>query len=100
MKFRVLPASMAHDERITVTLSGTGLGTVISFGPSGTTFGPPARLYLTFPADGIDPADIVATLTSEKGESEPVDQEVSVRGSRITIEAAIPHFSLYDPDLI
>lgn len=97
--FYVPRRSLAKDETLSMAVSGQGLGTVIEFGPSGTTFQPPAKLVLTFPADGIDPDDIVASLSGDDGTIK-VNQKVTVRGNWIVIQAEIPHFSIYDPDLI
>jgi hypothetical protein len=97
--FYVPRGSLDKDETLSMAVSGQGLGTVIEFGPSGTTFQPPAKLVLTFPADGIDPDDIVASLSGDDGTIE-VNQKVTVRGNWIVIQAEIPHFSIYDPDLI
>jgi hypothetical protein len=97
--FYVPRKSLAKDKTLSMAVSGEGLGTVIEFGPSGTTFRPPAKLVLTFPADGIDPDAIVASLSGEDG-AVKVDQKVTVRGNWIVIQAEIPHFSIYDPDLV
>lgn len=97
--FYVPPGSLKQDATLSMSVSGQGLDTVIEFGPSGTEFQPPARLFLTFPADGVDPRAIVSTL-SNGSDSAPVDQTVTVRGNAVMILAAIPHFSIYDPDLI
>ena len=96
--FLVPRGSLEKDTKISMSVTGQGMGMYVEFGPDGTTFDPPARLIVTFPAEDVDPDAIVSYLISDDGSKEKVDQTVKVVGRLIVINAEIPHFTIWESD--
>ena len=92
--FEVPAGSLEADTRISVTMTETDNGIDFQFGPSGTVFDPPAKLFMTWQAiygranekdaEGIK-------LYNEDGE----ELDVSIEKTSSGVVWYIPHFSIY-----
>ena len=94
VNFVVPPNALEEDTEISVDMVRTDDGIDFCFGPSGTTFDPPAELRMTWQAikgtgKATDPEDI--RLYNEDGEEIETEPEIRKWG----VIWRIPHFSLY-----
>jgi hypothetical protein len=88
------PGSLEEDTPISVTARKTDDGINFIFGPSGTTFDPPAKLCMTWQAiyGKADVKDLEGVrLYNENGD----ELEAKVEVGRYGVVWHIPHFSLY-----
>ena len=90
VNFIVLPDALEENTVISADMEETEDGIDFHFGPSGTTFDPPAELRITWQAiGGRDVEDI--TLYGEDGEEIEEEPEITPWGVIWYIE----HFSIY-----
>jgi len=92
--FEVPAGSLEADTQISVTMTETDTGIDFQFGPSGTVFDPPAKLFMTWQAiygraNDKDAEDI--KLYNEDGE----ELDVSIEETSSGVLWYIPHFSIY-----
>ena len=92
--FKVPAGSLEANTRISVTMTETDTGINFQFGPSGTVFDPPAKLFMTWQAiygraNDRNAEDI--KLYNEDGE----ELDVSIEKTSSGVVWYIPHFSIY-----
>lgn len=96
-KATFLVPNRALDEKteISMQLHGSGISTIVEFGPDGLHFNKSALLALTFSAEGVDPETLGGYLLGEDGSGIPIRHRVIVKNNRITVLMRIAHFSEY-----